>query len=165
MSLPNFLKIYQRCQAVPIIGPFLFSQYIRIVTPYSGSIFPHVDKLEPGHCRLTIPDKKRLHNPFQSMHALALLNAGELASGLAILTYLQHEFMSEPQKKKAIVTRLRCEYFKKGRGTILAECKIQDTLRARLKEPNFQGTVTVHSEIKNSQGVTIAAAEADWVVK
>ena len=51
------------------------------------------------------------------MHAIALLNAAEQASGLALLTAL-------PDGIRGIVTQISMQYTKKARGTIRAVCRV-----------------------------------------
>ena len=65
-----------------------------------------------------IEDTKLIRNPFRSIHAIALGNLGELTSGL-LMTELLHN-----KNKKGIITKITCTYYKKARGKIIAECKL-----------------------------------------
>jgi len=95
------------------IGRRLYSLILGHMVPYSGSIRPLVVHLEPGFSRVELRDRRGLRNHLHSIHAIALANAGELASGLAMLAALSDDV-------KAIVIRLEIDYLKKARGLLIA---------------------------------------------
>ena len=67
-------------------------------------------ELRPGYCRIDITERFMLKNPFNSIHALALMNVGELTSGLVLTSTFQKQGL------RGIVTKLDAEYFKKAKG-------------------------------------------------
>jgi len=54
-----------------------------------ASVNPRVRELREGYCRTEITEKFKLKNPFNSIHAVALTNVGELTSGLCVMATLE----------------------------------------------------------------------------
>lgn len=132
-------------------GKWLFSQLFSRMVPYSGSIRPRIEALSSGHCRATMRDRPGLRNHLRSIHAVALMNLGELASGLALVNGL-------PDDTRAILVGLSMEYLKKARGTLTAACDLTvPTVTGR-------GELEVVVEIADSEGDVVARARAKWLV-
>lgn len=130
-------------------GSWIFSRYLGWKVPYTGSIGAHVRELEPGYARITLGDRRAVRQHLGSVHAVALINLGEVASGLAMLGAL------EPGVR-GIVTRLSAEYFKKARGTL--------TAIARVAGPEVTGPTehTVTAEISDAGGALVCRVTAVW---
>ena len=94
-------------------GRWLFGRILGFMVPYSGSIRPTVRALEPGRAVISIRERRGLRNHLSSIHAIALANLGELASGLAMTLAL-------PADVRGIPIGLAVDYHKKARGTITA---------------------------------------------
>jgi acyl-coenzyme A thioesterase PaaI-like protein len=123
-----------------------------------GSVSPKVIQYELGKCQIEIQERRRLHNPFNSIHALALMNMGELTSGLALLSHTQK------MQRQAIVTKLSAEFHKKARGKITAECTISNEMVEWLKT-NQSGHLNVITLLKDEDGKLCTTCNAEWVVK
>lgn len=130
-------------------GARLFSLLLGIQVPYTGTIRPRVEVLEPGFARVAMPDGRRVRNHLRSLHALALANLGEVTSGLAVLTGL-------PPGVRGIVVSLEARYLRKARGRMVAE--------ARTAIPSIEETteLTVVSEIRDSSGALVAEVHVQW---
>ena len=98
------------------MGKIIFSRMLGAVIPYTGSIKARVEHLEPGHAIVVLPDRRRVRNHLDSIHAIALANMAELSTGLAMISGL-------PPGVNAILVGLTVSYEKKARGELRAECE------------------------------------------
>jgi uncharacterized protein (TIGR00369 family) len=130
-------------------GKTLFSLLVGWMTPYSGTIGARIAELEPGWCRVTLRDRRRVRNHLASVHAMALANLAEMASGLAVLVGL-------PPGVQGIVTGFSISYRKKARGLLTAECRANGL--AVTSEQEYEAAVA----ITDTQGDVVAQATARW---
>ena len=129
----------------------LFSLLVGWMTPYSGTIGARVADLEPGWCRVTLRDRRRVRNHLASVHAMALANLAEMASGLAVLVGL-------PPGVQGIVTGFSISYLKKARGLLTAECRVSGGGLDVTTEQEYEAGVA----ITDVQGDVVAHATARW---
>lgn len=136
-------------------GERIFSRVIGWQTPYSGSIGAIVRELEPGRAVVSLRDRRSVRNHLDSIHAVALTNLGELASGLALVTDL-------PAGTRAIVTDLQIEFLKKARGRLVAV----GSASAPPRDDLDHGPVAcvARAEIRDMEGEVVAILRADWQV-
>jgi acyl-coenzyme A thioesterase PaaI-like protein len=132
-------------------GRWLFSRLFAVRVPYSGTIRPIVLELEPGHARVAMRDRRRVRNHLQSIHAIALINLGELSTGLALTCGL-------PSSVRGILVELSMEYLKKARGTLTADCSCEIPV---IREDRV---VEITSRIHDPAGEVVAVARALWRV-
>jgi acyl-coenzyme A thioesterase PaaI-like protein len=142
------LSAWRRLSPLPG-GRWLFTQLVKRMIPYTGSVSPHVEVLEPGYARISIKQRRRLEQHLGSIHAIALMNVAEFASGAAMTTALPPGF-------RGIVTKISIEYFKKARGIVAAES------RPVLPDLSVDGDHDFVSEVKDQQGDVVARATVTW---
>jgi acyl-coenzyme A thioesterase PaaI-like protein len=124
-------------------------------TPYSGSIGAIVRELEPGRAVVWLRDRRSVRNHLDSIHAVALTNLGELASGLALVTDL-------PAGSRAIVTGLQVEFLKKARGRLVATGRAEAPARSVLDSGSV--ACVARAEIRDLEGDVVATVRADWQI-
>jgi acyl-coenzyme A thioesterase PaaI-like protein len=142
------LRLWRRLRPLPF-GTWLFARVFGWLVPYSGSVGPRVLVLEPGHAEVEIRDRRANRQHLGSVHAIALLNVAEQASGLALLTAL-------PDGVRGIVTHISMEYLRKARGPIRAVCRVSAPTVAGDMEFN------VTADCFNRGGEVVARATVRW---
>jgi acyl-coenzyme A thioesterase PaaI-like protein len=130
-------------------GKALFNWLLGRTVPYSGTIRARIASLTPGHVVIELRDRRRVRNHLNSIHAMALANLAELASGLALNTAIAPGV-------RAILVRFEITYVKKARGRITAECSC--TAPRVTEDMDHQ----VHAELTDGVGDAVARASALW---
>ena len=149
MSL-QLIERWQQLSSKPG-GKWLFSKALGRFVPYSGSVGAMVEELRPGYARLVLNERRAIRNHLRSIHAVALVNVGELASGLAMLAGLG-------ANARGIVVKLTCEYFKKSRGRLIVECQC-DPPSGEVDEE-----IEVVAHLRDAEGDEVARVTAHWKV-
>jgi acyl-coenzyme A thioesterase PaaI-like protein len=147
----RLLRAWRRLRDVPG-GRWLFSRMVGRMAPYTGSMGALVVQLEPGRAVVTLRDRRRVRNHLRSVHAIALANLGELASGLAATAAM-------PPGVRGIPTAIRIEYRKKARGLLTA------TGTAALPPVDAATTADVRADIVDADGDVVACLLVTWTLE
>lgn len=144
----RLLKTWQGLSVLPG-GRHIFSFLLGRFAPYTGSIGALVKDIRPGYARVELRDRHKLRNHLNCIHAIALMNLGEVTTGLALMTGLQPGI-------RGIITGLSIEYFKKARGRLVS---VAETV-----QPEVQGDLEheVTADIKDQSGDLVARCTAKW---
>jgi acyl-coenzyme A thioesterase PaaI-like protein len=146
----RLLVAWNRLSGIPG-GRWIFSVVLGRMIPYTGALGATVLLLEPGHARVGLRDRRGVRNHLGSIHAAALTNLGELASGLALMS-------AAPDTVRGIPIRLTTEFLKKARGTLVAESRASFPI---VTEPAEHEAV---AEVHDESGDLVARVTALWKV-
>ena len=132
-------------------GRFLFSKFLGSFVPYTGSVHPEVLELSAGYAKVRIRDRKAHRNHLESIHAVALMNSAEIASGLALMTAI-------PKDARGILKSFSIDFSKKARGSLTSEA--QQTPITSNEKKDYK----IEVEVKDSSGDVVCSASALWRV-
>lgn len=149
-SPASLKKLWATLRVVPG-GGRLMGSIIGRMAPYTGTIQPEILALDVGYSKVAMRDRRRVRNHLNSVHAIALMNLGEVATGTAML-------VSAPEGTRAIITHLAMDYLKKARGVITAECSCVVPQSSERRE------YEIHADLRNAEGEVVARAHAKWLV-
>ena len=141
------------CRLAPLpAGRKIFSLGLGWIAPYSSSIGALVEEIKPGYARVVMKDRRRVRNHLHSVHAIALLNLGEIATGLAVLSTISANM-------RGIVLSINADYLKKARGKLIA------TAEFKLPESVTDGTACeVEAQLKDQTGEIVTLVRATWLI-
>jgi acyl-coenzyme A thioesterase PaaI-like protein len=145
------LTWWSRLSSLPA-GRKIFSLGLGWIAPYSSSIGALVEEIKPGYARVSLKDRRRVRNHLHSIHAIALLNLGEIATGLAVLSTISASM-------RGIVLSINAEYLKKARGKLTAIAEFQ------LPEPLTDNTpCEVEARLMDQTGTTVTLVRVTWLI-
>lgn len=147
---PGLRDYWRRLSALPA-GKRLFSRLLGHYVPYTGNLGATVELLELGHCIVTLRERRKLRNHLDSVHAMALANLGEMATGLALMNSL-------PEQARGILKHFHIDYLKKARGLLTADC------RCEIPDGNQQREIEVFCEIRDTAGAVVSVVTAHWLI-
>lgn len=130
-------------------GKVIFSQFIKLAVPYTGTLGAVIDEMEPGKVVAKLRDRRKVRNHLNSVHAMALANLGELATGVALLTSL-------PAGMRGILVGYSITYLKKARGELTAKAVVPPITSQESKDLELEGNIF------NAGGEEVARVAARW---
>ncbi len=133
-------------------GRKIFSLGLGWMAPYSSTIGALVEEIKPGYACVSLKDRRRVRNHLHSIHAIALLNLGEIATGLAVLSTMSANM-------RGILLSINADYLKKARGKLTAIAEFQ------LPESFADNTACeVEAKLKDQTGETVTLVRATWLI-
>jgi len=133
-------------------GRLALSLALGWLAPYSGNLGARIEEIRPGFARVTLRDRRRLRNHLRSLHAIALINLGELVTGLAVLSTITGDM-------RGIVLSMHADYLKKARGKL--------TATARFDLPRDLADDTpceVEAQLEDQDGDIVTRVRATWLI-
>jgi len=131
------------------MGARIFSFLIGRQARYTGTIGARVISVEHGRAVVEMSDRPSVRNHLKSVHAIALMNLGELCTGLTVMYQVDG-------RGRGIVKQLAMEYTKKARGTITAECT------SRVPEEAGTHDFVAEGILRDDAGDEVARCTATW---
>lgn len=101
------------------LGRHLFSKAVCFKAPYFGSIKPHFHHLAPGEVEVHVKKRRAVTNHLNTIHAIAMCNAAELAAGTCIDVSLDARY-------RWIPVGMEVKYQKMAKTDLKAICKISE---------------------------------------
>jgi len=128
-------------------GTIAYNKLISQLSPYSGSISPKVEEFTETNIKVSMTEHRYIKNPFNSIHAIAISNLGELTSGLLMMETMKRE------NKRGIITSIKSYYHKKARGKVTAVCN----------KKWMKGKVT-KTKIYNAKSELVCEVNCKWKI-
>ena len=112
------LALWRRLNGTSL-GRWLHARLVCFVAPYFGSIRPVFRVLEPGRVEIAFRNRRAVRNHLNSVHAIAMCNAAELAGGTCIDASLDPSL-------RWIPVGMSVQYLKMAKTDLIARCEIPD---------------------------------------
>eukprot|EP00467_Chlorarachnion_reptans_P017404 CAMPEP_0114529028 /NCGR_PEP_ID=MMETSP0109-20121206/24586_1 /TAXON_ID=29199 /ORGANISM="Chlorarachnion reptans, Strain CCCM449" /LENGTH=197 /DNA_ID=CAMNT_0001711343 /DNA_START=53 /DNA_END=643 /DNA_ORIENTATION=+ len=154
-SLSKLEDMFEFFEGLPL-GKVVVASLIGFTAPYSASISASIEYLKGTKVRASIYDRPWLRNPFSSIHAVALANLGELATGVAMMSCMQ-----SLKNIRGIPVELNMVYKKKARGKITCESDVQPALEA-LQKMDDKIEVKATGNLYNEAKEVVAICTVKW---
>lgn len=100
-------------------GRWLVSFIVCYKAPYFASIKPKFIKITPGEVIIFVKKRRSVLNHINTVHAIAMCNAAELAGGTCLDVSLRGDF-------RWIPVGMEVKYLKMAKTDLTAMCKITD---------------------------------------
>jgi acyl-coenzyme A thioesterase PaaI-like protein len=130
-------------------GRWAFARAVGATVPYAGSIGATITQLAPGSAAATLQERRAVRNHLRSIHAVALVNLGELVANLALMS-------TQPRGARWIVVGVEADYLRKARGLITARCE--------LAQPDWSvaGELVGEATLRDAAGADVCVVRLRW---
>ena len=156
-TLPKSIlgKLADRVSGLPaaLQVPILTAVSRRAV-PFIGTAGVKVLSMGPEGVRLSLANRRRVHNHIQGVHAAAAALLAETASGFALGVVLTAD-------KLPLLVRMEVDYVRRMSGSLVAEATLPPgTLERVAQDP--KGEVTIDVQITDEAGEEPVVAKMIW---
>ncbi|HEX4872654.1 MAG TPA: hotdog fold domain-containing protein [Nevskiaceae bacterium] len=148
--MTDLIAVYQRLSRLPG-GKRLFSLMVARQAPYFRTIRPTIEALSPGHCEVSMPKRRAVHNHIGTVHAIACCNLCEVAAGLMIEASL-------PRALRWIPKGMTVRYLKK------AETDLHATVSLPMAELAQPGDRVLPVVVRDRRGQIVVEADITMYV-
>lgn len=128
------------------LGRTLFSKAVCFKAPYFASIHPHFHGLEPGRVEVHVKKRRSVTNHINTVHAIAMCNAAELAAGTCLDVSLDARY-------RWIPVGMEVKYQKMAKTNLRAICEIADYKNLQ------EGDHILPVSVLDTQGVEVFNAQ------
>ncbi len=101
------------------VGRWLISRMVCIKAPYFSSIKPLFIEVKPGTVEIFFKKRRSVLNHINTVHAIAMCNAAELAGGSCLDVSLDRDF-------RWIPVGMEVKYLKMAKTDLRAICSVED---------------------------------------
>lgn len=116
-SKSPLLALWTRYEGTTV-GQWLISKIVCFKAPYFSTIKPRFTVVKPGHVALTLKKRRSVLNHINTVHAIAMCNAAELAGGTCLDISLDARY-------RWIPVGMKVKYLKMAKTDLTAVCKIE----------------------------------------
>ena len=133
------------------LGKWMFSKIICWKAPYFATIKPRFEELRPGFSKVSMRNRRAVHNHIQTVHAIALCNLAEIGAGTMMEASLSKNMRWLPKG-------MNVKYLKKAETNVVAHCTAADIADGEPRES------VVNVDIKDAGGTSVCQADVImWV--
>jgi len=128
------------------LGRVIFSKLVCLKAPYFGSIKPRFHRLAPGLVEVHVKKRRSVTNHINTVHAIAMCNAAELAAGTCLDVSLDARY-------RWIPVGMEVKYQKMAKTDLKAVCAIQEYQRLEV------GDHILPVSVLDTQGIEVFNAQ------
>ncbi len=134
----------------------LLGRFLDRMVPFNRGLDLKVQELSVHSVEILSPDRKHRRNHLGGAHACALATMGEYPAGLLVIQMYPFD------RYRLIMSELKAEYFKQGRGDLIALTKAPEEWP---EVQDGEAWVELDTEIKDGDNELVAKIHTRWQIK
>lgn len=144
-------QLFEKASRYPF-GRHLFSWAVTLKAPYFGSISPLFLELKPGLARVSVKNRRKVHNHLGTVNAIAMCAMCELAAGTMIDSSL-------PRGLRWIPRGMTVRYLKKADTDLIVTVDLKQSVAE-----GFQGDIALPARVRNIRDEIVMEADITMYV-